>query len=79
MAKIHGNVFALWVSNIPIVVLQGFQAVKEGLNVHVEDISGTPRSSTFHVLTRGNGNYFHKFFLCILTLVLETDLESQSP
>lgn len=58
MAKMHGNVFTLWVLNRPVVVLQGFQAVKEGLTVHAEDVAGRPTNCFFHVLTRGNGNYY---------------------
>ncbi|XP_068056627.1 cytochrome P450 2J6-like isoform X3 [Anomalospiza imberbis] len=55
MAKIHGNIFTLWLSNTPAVVLQGFQAVKEGLTAHAEDVAGRPESRIFHILTRGNG------------------------
>ncbi|NXP53189.1 CP2J6 protein, partial [Heliornis fulica] len=58
MAKIHGNVFTLWVSNIPVVVLQGFQALKEGLTVHAEDVAGRPMTHTFEALTHGNGVMF---------------------
>ncbi|XP_071608580.1 cytochrome P450 2J6-like isoform X4 [Heliangelus exortis] len=58
MAKTHGNVFTLWLSNIPVVVLQGFQAVKEGLTVHAEDVAGRPVKHAFHLLTRGNGVMF---------------------
>ncbi|XP_010307656.1 cytochrome P450 2J6 [Balearica regulorum gibbericeps] len=58
MAKIHGNIFTLWVLNVPIVVLQGFQALKEGLTVHPEDVAGRPASSAFHILTHGNGVMF---------------------
>ncbi|NWH57574.1 CP2J6 protein, partial [Geococcyx californianus] len=58
MARIHGNVFTLWLSNIPVVVLQGFQAVKEGLTVHAEDVAGRPTSHFCHVLTHENGVMF---------------------
>ncbi|KFZ54989.1 Cytochrome P450 2J6, partial [Antrostomus carolinensis] len=58
MAKDHGNVFTLWISNIPVVVLQGFQAVKEGLTAHAEDVAGRPTSHSFHYLTHGNGIIF---------------------
>ncbi|XP_068056624.1 cytochrome P450 2J6-like isoform X1 [Anomalospiza imberbis] len=58
MAKIHGNIFTLWLSNTPAVVLQGFQAVKEGLTAHAEDVAGRPESRIFHILTRGNGVMF---------------------
>ncbi|KFQ89823.1 Cytochrome P450 2J6, partial [Phoenicopterus ruber ruber] len=57
MAKTHGNVFTLWLSNTPMVVLQGFQAVKEGLTVHAEDVTGRP-TRFFHILSRGNGVTF---------------------
>ncbi|KFP71950.1 Cytochrome P450 2J6, partial [Acanthisitta chloris] len=58
MAKIHGNIFTLWLADIPAVVLQGFQAVKEGLTVHAEDVAGRPLISTFQMLTHGNGVMF---------------------
>ncbi|XP_037262083.1 cytochrome P450 2J6-like [Falco rusticolus] len=58
MAKIHGNVFTLWLSNVPVVVLQGFQAVKEGLTVHAEHVAGRPTSRVFHMLNQGNGVMF---------------------
>ncbi|NXS54352.1 CP2J6 protein, partial [Brachypteracias leptosomus] len=58
MAKIHGNVFTLWVSKDPIVVLQGFQAVKEGMTVHAEEVAGRPVSNIFQLFTHGNGVMF---------------------
>ncbi|NXM37116.1 CP2J6 protein, partial [Oxyruncus cristatus] len=58
MAKIYGNIFTLWVSNRPVVVLQGFQAVKEGLTVHTEDVAGRPATGFFHFATHGNGVMF---------------------
>ncbi|NXO27415.1 CP2J6 protein, partial [Cisticola juncidis] len=58
MANIHGNIFTLWLSNTPAVVLQGFQAVKEGLTARAEDVAGRPMSRTFHLLTHGNGVMF---------------------
>ncbi|NXD27928.1 CP2J6 protein, partial [Spelaeornis formosus] len=58
MAKIHGNIFTLWLSNTPAVVLQGFQAVKEGLTVHGEDVAGRPKSRSISILSRGKGVMF---------------------
>ncbi|NWU76748.1 CP2J2 protein, partial [Onychorhynchus coronatus] len=58
MAKIYGNVFTLWVSNSPVIVLHGFQAVKEGLTVHAEDVAGRPTTVFFHLMTHGNGVMF---------------------
>ncbi|XP_066181987.1 cytochrome P450 2J6-like [Sylvia atricapilla] len=58
MAKIHGNICTLWLSNTPAVVLQGFQAVKEGLTACAEDVAGRPINKIFQVLTHGNGVMF---------------------
>ncbi|XP_032553464.1 cytochrome P450 2J6-like isoform X1 [Chiroxiphia lanceolata] len=58
MAKIYGNIFTLWVPNGPVVVLQGFQAVKEGLTVHAEDVAGRPTGRLFHYMSHGNGVMF---------------------
>ncbi|NWI96843.1 CP2J6 protein, partial [Pitta sordida] len=58
MAKIHGNIFTLWLSNSPAVVLQGFQTVKEGLTLRAEDVAGRPGNKIFQFLTRGNGVMF---------------------
>ncbi|NXH37975.1 CP2J6 protein, partial [Dicaeum eximium] len=58
MAKIHGNIFTLWLSNSPAVVLQGFQAVKEGLTAHAEDLAARPLNKIFELLTHGNGILF---------------------
>uniref|UniRef100_A0A8B9QKC5 Cytochrome P450 2J6-like n=1 Tax=Apteryx owenii TaxID=8824 RepID=A0A8B9QKC5_APTOW len=58
MAKAHGDVFTLWLSNIPVIVLQGFQAVKEGLTAHAEEVAGRPTSVVFDLWTGGNGVMF---------------------
>ncbi|NXG26375.1 CP2J2 protein, partial [Grallaria varia] len=58
MAKIYGNVFTLWLSNSPVVILQGFQSVKEGLTVHAEDVAGRPRRGLYDILSHGNGVMF---------------------
>ncbi|NXG54775.1 CP2J6 protein, partial [Hemiprocne comata] len=58
IAKTHGNIFTLWILDNPVVVLQGFQAVKEGLTVHAEDVAGRPTNAVFYYLTHGNGVMF---------------------
>ncbi|KFP83668.1 Cytochrome P450 2J6, partial [Apaloderma vittatum] len=58
MAKIYGNIFTLWISDVPMVVLQGFKAVKEGLTVQAEDVAGRPTNNMYHLLTHGNGVMF---------------------
>ncbi|KGL82604.1 Cytochrome P450 2J6, partial [Tinamus guttatus] len=58
MAKSHGNIFTLWLSDLPVIVLQGFQAVKEGMTAHPEEVAGRPTNLVFRMLTGGNGVMF---------------------
>lgn len=63
MSKLHGNIFTLWLANVPVIVLQGYQAVKEGMTAHAEEVAGRPQNLAFEILTHGRGNYyFHGFF-----------------
>uniref|UniRef100_A0A8C5UCQ7 Uncharacterized protein n=1 Tax=Malurus cyaneus samueli TaxID=2593467 RepID=A0A8C5UCQ7_9PASS len=47
LAKTHGNIFTLWFGWIPVIVLNGFQAVKDGMTTHPEDVSGRLLSPFF--------------------------------
>ncbi|XP_031459601.1 cytochrome P450 2J6-like [Phasianus colchicus] len=58
MASTYGNIFTLWLSSIPVVVLQGYQAVKEGMTAHAEEVAGRPLRRAFRFLTNGNGVMF---------------------
>ncbi|XP_008114467.2 cytochrome P450 2J4 [Anolis carolinensis] len=42
LSKVYGNICTLWVAHHPIVVLSGFQTVKEGLINHSEDLLDRP-------------------------------------
>lgn len=42
MASIYGDVYTLWLGHTPIIVLNGFQAVKEVLINHSEDFADRP-------------------------------------
>ncbi|NXI97972.1 CP2J6 protein, partial [Psophia crepitans] len=55
LAKIHGNVFTLWFGWAPVVVLNGFQAVKDGMTMHPEDVSGRPESPFFRAISNEKG------------------------
>uniref|UniRef100_A0A8D2PY24 CP2J6 protein n=1 Tax=Zosterops lateralis melanops TaxID=1220523 RepID=A0A8D2PY24_ZOSLA len=44
LAKTHGNIFTLWFGWAPVVILNGFEAVKDGMTTHPEDVSGRPVS-----------------------------------
>ncbi|XP_042676644.1 cytochrome P450 2J6-like [Centrocercus urophasianus] len=58
MASTYGNIFTLWLTSVPVVVLQGYQAVKEGMTAHAEEVAGRPLSRAFKFLTNGNGVMF---------------------
>ncbi|KAG8136310.1 hypothetical protein E2320_009265 [Naja naja] len=55
MSKIYGNIFTLWFGRYPVIILHGFQAVKEGLTTHPEDVSGRPLLSFFKALANNKG------------------------
>uniref|UniRef100_A0A493T0J1 Uncharacterized protein n=2 Tax=Anas platyrhynchos TaxID=8839 RepID=A0A493T0J1_ANAPP len=58
MSKLHGNIFTLWLANVPVIVLQGYQAVKEGMTAHAEEVAGRPQNLAFEILTHGRGVMF---------------------
>nr|XP_008114458.1 PREDICTED: cytochrome P450 2D20 isoform X2 [Anolis carolinensis] len=55
LAKQYGNIYTLWVANLPVVVLSGFHAVKEGLVNHLEELSDRPLTPFFRVIGREKG------------------------
>ncbi|KAM6414518.1 cytochrome P450 2J4-like [Rhynochetos jubatus] len=55
LAKIHGNIFTLWFGQAPVIVLNGFQAVKDGMTMHPEDVSGRLVSPFFRAMAKGKG------------------------
>ncbi|KAH1164986.1 hypothetical protein KIL84_022545 [Mauremys mutica] len=58
LAQIYGNIFTLWIGHIPVIILNGFTAVKGGLTVHSEDISGRPATPFFQKMAGGKGIIF---------------------
>ncbi|KAJ6651364.1 hypothetical protein lerEdw1_021043 [Lerista edwardsae] len=57
MAKQYGNVFTIWIGSLPVVVLSGFQAVKEGIN-HSEAFSERPVSPLLKMAVKERGIIF---------------------
>ncbi|XP_070609879.1 cytochrome P450 2J2-like [Erythrolamprus reginae] len=55
MSKIYGNIFTLWFGPYPLIMLHGFQAVKDGLTIHPEDVSGRPQFPFFKALANNKG------------------------
>uniref|UniRef100_A0A7M4F0B6 Cytochrome P450 2J6-like n=1 Tax=Crocodylus porosus TaxID=8502 RepID=A0A7M4F0B6_CROPO len=55
LAKTHGDIFTLWFGRTPIIILNGFHAVKDGLTTHPEDVSGRLLSPFFKTMAQGKG------------------------
>ncbi|XP_015687185.2 LOW QUALITY PROTEIN: cytochrome P450 2D20-like [Protobothrops mucrosquamatus] len=55
ISKIYGNIFTLWFGPYPVIILQGFQAVKEGLTAHPEDLAGRPLLPLFKAVANNKG------------------------
>nr|XP_034958738.1 cytochrome P450 2J5-like [Zootoca vivipara] len=55
LGKQYGNIFTIWVGHVPIVVLSGFQAVKEALTDYSEELDERPQSPFLLSLTKGKG------------------------
>ncbi|KFV89961.1 Cytochrome P450 2C14, partial [Fulmarus glacialis] len=55
LAKIYGNICTLWLGHKPMVVLYGFQAVKDGLTTNSEDVSGRLQTYVFNRMAKGKG------------------------
>uniref|UniRef100_A0ABM5FVB8 Cytochrome P450 2J5-like n=1 Tax=Pogona vitticeps TaxID=103695 RepID=A0ABM5FVB8_9SAUR len=55
LAKQYGNIYTLWLGHMPVVVLSGFQAVKEGLVDHSEEFSERPSTPFLKVIGKEKG------------------------
>ncbi|NWS65607.1 CP2J2 protein, partial [Crotophaga sulcirostris] len=55
LAKSYGNICTLWLGHKPMVVLYGFQAVKDGLTTNSEDVSGRLQTYVFQKMANGKG------------------------
>uniref|UniRef100_A0A4X2M6Y9 Cytochrome P450 family 2 subfamily J member 2 n=1 Tax=Vombatus ursinus TaxID=29139 RepID=A0A4X2M6Y9_VOMUR len=55
LARKHGSVFTVWLGSTPVVVLNGFQAVKDALVTHSEDFADWPVTPLFEDLFGDKG------------------------
>ncbi|XP_074009702.1 cytochrome P450 2J6-like [Numenius arquata] len=55
LAKKYGNICTLWLGHKPMVVLYGFRAVKDGLTINSEDVSGRLQTYVFNKMASGKG------------------------
>nr|XP_056705946.1 cytochrome P450 2J5-like [Euleptes europaea] len=58
LAKQYGNIYTLWLGPMPIVVLSGYEAVKEGLINHSEDFADRPVTPFLKVAAKEQGIVF---------------------
>ncbi|KAJ1087394.1 hypothetical protein NDU88_000568 [Pleurodeles waltl] len=58
MAKTHGNMYTMWLGQEPVVVLNGYHAVRDALIGHSEEVSGRPTTPLFEELSDGKGIIF---------------------
>ncbi|XP_044278267.1 cytochrome P450 2J4-like [Varanus komodoensis] len=55
LAEQYGNIYTIWLGNLPLVVLSGFQTVKEGLINNSEDFADRPTTPFTKALAAGRG------------------------
>ncbi|XP_061493495.1 cytochrome P450 2J6-like isoform X2 [Rhineura floridana] len=55
LAKSYGDIFTIWFGSTPVIILDGFQAVKDGLTTHPEDVAGRPVFPFFRALANNKG------------------------
>ncbi|KFQ15965.1 Cytochrome P450 2J6, partial [Leptosomus discolor] len=75
LAKIHGNIFTLWFGWTPVIILNGYKAVKDGMTTHPEDVSGRMLAPFFREMAKGKGvilanghSWKQQRRFCIMTL-----------
>ncbi|XP_054839126.1 cytochrome P450 2C3-like isoform X2 [Eublepharis macularius] len=57
-AKQYGSIFTIWGASQPLVILSGFEAVKEGLIKHSEIFSGRPVTPFYKAIAKEKGIVF---------------------
>ncbi|KAM8961768.1 cytochrome P450 2J2-like isoform 2-T2 [Pelodytes ibericus] len=55
MAKNYGNMYTIWLGQTPMVVLNGYEAVKNAIVSHSEEMSGRPVASFLQDISSGKG------------------------
>ncbi|XP_072007517.1 cytochrome P450 2J4-like isoform X2 [Engystomops pustulosus] len=55
LAETYGNIYTVWLGETPLVVLNGYKAVKDGIISHSEVLSGRPVASFLKDLIGGKG------------------------
>lgn len=58
LAKTHGSMYTLWFGWFPVIILNGYQAVKAGMTTHPEDVSGRMLGPFFVAMAKRKGEVF---------------------
>ncbi|KAJ1087789.1 hypothetical protein NDU88_000952 [Pleurodeles waltl] len=58
LAKTYGNIFTIWLGGTPVIVLNGYQTIRNALTSHSEELSGRPSTPLFSDLLGNKGILF---------------------
>ena len=57
LSERYGNIYSVYLGSFPVVVLNGLQAIKEGLVAHSGEFSDRPTGFLINELTEGKGKH----------------------
>ncbi|XP_073428357.1 cytochrome P450 2J2-like [Dendrobates tinctorius] len=55
LTKLYGNMYTVWIGETPLIILNGFKAVKNAIVSHSEEFSGRPVTSFMADVTHAKG------------------------
>lgn len=55
LAKIYGNIYSIFFGNRPMVILNGYETVRDALVNHAEEFSDRPTIPTITIITKKKG------------------------
>lgn len=59
LTNTYGNIYTLWMGQTPMVVLNGYRAVKDGIVTHSEEVSGRPLTPFYRDMMGEKGTRCH--------------------
>lgn len=65
LTNIYGNIYTVWMGQTPVVVLNGYKAVKDAIVTHSEETSGRPLTPFYRDMMGEKGVTIPKYaYLC---------------
>lgn len=61
LAKIYGNIYSIFIGNRPMVILNGYETVRDALVNHAEEFSDRPTIPTITIITKKKGIVFASY------------------